>query len=240
MALLLHEMMTNAAKYGSLSVPGGRLAISWHVTDTGDCALLWQESGGPAVAAPNSVGFGSTLIRNTITYDLGGTAEIKFDPGGVSGRFVIPAEHLRDVATDNVVTRAVAPATRPLVGKNVLLVEDQALIAMDTEDLLRSLGAASVRSTPNVAEALLAISTSLPDCAVLDLNLGGETSTEIADRLVASTVPFIFATGYRDTVMIPARFEAVPVVRKPIDARLLSQVLADALDGHAWPTCDDP
>lgn len=58
MALVLHELATNAAKYGALSVPGGRLAVGWEVTPEGDCALVWRESEGPpalqasAVSAP--------------------------------------------------------------------------------------------------------------------------------------------------------------------------------------------
>ena len=69
----------------------------------------------------------------------------------------------------------------------------------------------------------------IPDCAVLDINLAGETSIEIADRLLSEGVPFVFATGYRDTVMIPERFRHVPVVRKPISAAALSEKLSAIL-----------
>ena len=229
MALLLHEMMTNAAKYGSLSVPDGQLKITWSKAASGDVNIDWVESGGPPVTQPEKTGFGSTLIDNTIAYDLGGKADIEYAAAGVRARFVIPAQHIRDVAAV-VGPDYVAPTEpRVLAGKDVILVEDQALIAMDIEDALRKLGAASVRSFPNISDALDGILSSLPHCAVLDLNLAGETSADVADALLAKSVPFIFATGYRDAVMIPERFRHIPVVRKPLSAAALATQLQAVL-----------
>ncbi|MDO9381782.1 MAG: GAF domain-containing protein [Hyphomicrobiaceae bacterium] len=230
MALLLHEMMTNAAKYGSLSVPEGTLHISWTRDQDGHCVIDWIESGGPAVTTPEKTGFGSTLIDNTIAYDLGGKADLQYAPGGVRARFSIPAIHVREVApSTRAADRPLPLQRRVLAGKDVVLVEDQALIAMDIEDVLRKLGALSVRAFPNIADALAGIVASEPHCAVLDLNLAGETSAEIADALLARSVPFIFATGYRDAVMIPERFRHIPVVRKPLSERELAEQLAAVL-----------
>jgi two-component sensor histidine kinase len=83
LALALHELGTNAAKYGALSVQrGGLVDIAWHVAD-GKLRLDWKESGGPPVAAPARRGFGSRLIEQGLGADLGGVARIAFEPDGL-------------------------------------------------------------------------------------------------------------------------------------------------------------
>lgn len=229
-ALLLHEMMTNAAKYGSLSVPSGKLDVSWSLTDEGDCRLLWIESGGPEVITPTRRGFGSNLIEKTIAHDLGGTVDIDFDPAGLRATIVLPSEHLRAVSGDRRAVEANPDtAVTHLDGLRVLLVEDQSLIAMDTEELLRALGAAEVTVAANVKSALASIAVSAPDCAVLDLNLGGTTSEDVARELGRLRVPYVFATGYRDGSSVPEGFEAIPVVRKPVSENSLSVALSSVV-----------
>jgi PAS domain S-box-containing protein len=82
LALALHELGTNAAKYGALSADGGFIDIAWHQAD-GVLRLDWKESGGPAVAAPSRRGFGSRLIEQGLGGDLGGEARITFEPDGL-------------------------------------------------------------------------------------------------------------------------------------------------------------
>ena len=80
--MALHELGTNAAKYGALSVDGGRVSIAWDVE--GDrLRLEWRESGGPPVEAPSRRGFGSRLIERGLEADLDGRAELHFDPAGL-------------------------------------------------------------------------------------------------------------------------------------------------------------
>ncbi len=83
LGLVLHELATNAVKYGALSVPTGRVTIDWRLE--GDSStLVWKEGGGPCVAgAPQSGGFGSTLIRRTITGQLGGDVAFNWQPDGL-------------------------------------------------------------------------------------------------------------------------------------------------------------
>lgn len=234
LALVIHELMTNAAKYGALSVPEGVLSITWSRLDDGDCAITWTETGGPTVMAPASSGFGSKLIQSTIGYDLGGAAVMDFRPTGLSAKLVIPARHVAESIGAEPSARAVSVAgPDTLNGLDVLVVEDQVLIAMDMEETLLKLGADAVRLASGIAQALTEIGVGLPDCAVLDFNLGEETSVEIADALQSSNVPFIFATGYGDNVMIPERFRSVPVVRKPVSAALLVDKLGAAQLGEA-------
>lgn len=179
-ALVIHEMMTNAAKYGSLSSPHGRLDVKWMLRPDGSCELLWAESGGPVVTPPSRKGFGSTLIDKTVEFDLGGSAELSFESSGLLARFVIPSEHHYMVVPSENFSPNEPAFGQPLAGLAVMLVEDQGLIALDTEDVLRGLGAAEVRTLPNVMQALQSIAMAAPQCAVLDLNLGQETSEKIA------------------------------------------------------------
>ncbi|OAG76951.1 Phytochrome, two-component sensor histidine kinase [Acetobacter malorum] len=102
-----------------------------------------------------------------------------------------------------------------LQNKSILIVEDQLLIAMDVEQALADHGLSDVRTVSSVYEALQAIRTHPPDLALLDFNLGDETSTDVARTLRERGIPFLFATGYADHSMIPTEFQDMPVVRKP-------------------------
>ena len=96
LAMAIHELTTNAAKYGALSVPGGRIEINWqpvHV-DKGRPQLRidWIEQGGPVVTVPDQRGFGSKLIEGSIAAELGGSAQLTFAPEGVRCEIVIPMQ----------------------------------------------------------------------------------------------------------------------------------------------------
>jgi PAS domain S-box-containing protein len=96
LCMVFHELMTNAAKYGPLSVEGGRIAIRWDVRSgpkhDRTLTLRWLETGGPPVEFPKRAGFGTQLIRRTIA-GLGGDADLRFEPSGLQLRADI---HLRD------------------------------------------------------------------------------------------------------------------------------------------------
>jgi PAS domain S-box-containing protein len=87
MATVLHELATNAAKYGALSTSGGRVSVRWHRLSNGGSPfklrLEWREEGGPAVASRCGAGYGTSIIRDLIPYELGGTAKLVLDPNGV-------------------------------------------------------------------------------------------------------------------------------------------------------------
>ena len=103
LSMALHELTTNAAKYGALSVRGGRIDVSWTLTGGEDQSveLSWRERGGPKVERGTSSGFGTVLIDRVITYDLDGTTKIDFDPSGVRCTLTFP---LRDQAKSPVNT----------------------------------------------------------------------------------------------------------------------------------------
>jgi two-component sensor histidine kinase len=90
---VLHELATNAAKYGALSIWGGQVSVSWDVKPDGaatNLTLVWRERGGPAVAAEHPAGYGTNLICNLIPHELGGTVDLVFEKEGVSCRIEIP------------------------------------------------------------------------------------------------------------------------------------------------------
>jgi len=82
LAMILHELATNAAKYGAWSRDGGAVAADWSVRD-GELVLVWRESGGPAVSAPKRRGFGSRMIEHNTAYELAGRARLEFRPDGL-------------------------------------------------------------------------------------------------------------------------------------------------------------
>src|SRR5258708_4378224 len=97
LAMVFNELMTNAAKYGALSQPEGRVRVEWSATeDRGPSKLrmVWMEMGGPLVHSPIRRGFGSTLIEQSITRELGGTLEKNFDPTGLVCTMMLPLERL--------------------------------------------------------------------------------------------------------------------------------------------------
>jgi two-component system CheB/CheR fusion protein len=86
LGMAVHELTTNAVKYGALSVPEGNVHIDWTVEKAGDGSQLvfrWVERNGPAVTAPARRGFGMTLIERGFAYDVGGEAKVDFIPTGV-------------------------------------------------------------------------------------------------------------------------------------------------------------
>lgn len=92
LSMVVHELATNAAKYGALSAPGGRLAVQWDADDSGDLQIGWLESKGPEVTPPNHRGFGSRMIERVVVAELGGDYSCAHRPEGFTCRFRIPAE----------------------------------------------------------------------------------------------------------------------------------------------------
>ncbi|MFC6791257.1 sensor histidine kinase [Methylobacterium komagatae] len=111
LAMALHELMTNAAKYGALTVPEGQVAVTWSLRDGDDdrqqLDLLWEERGGPPVTPPTRKGFGSRLIERQLPMEFDGSAMITYAPGGVTCRLEIPLTTLGWVGQEAVEGRRV-------------------------------------------------------------------------------------------------------------------------------------
>ncbi|SNS87646.1 Bacteriophytochrome (light-regulated signal transduction histidine kinase) [Sphingomonas laterariae] len=228
LALVIHEMMTNAAKYGALS-DSGEVVITWSLDQDGSLLIDWTERGGPAVTAPSRRGFGSTIIERSIPYDLGGLAEINYRLAGVEAHFCVPSRHVAGVAAEAITAAPAGPASvnpQPLKGQCVLLVEDSMIIALDGEDALRDLGADLVITASTVANAKRAIDEHQFDFALLDFNLGAETSAPVAALLAERGIRFAFATGYGEAID-DFGFEGVKTLAKPYGMAQLLRLLSN-------------
>ena len=238
LALVLHELVTNSAKYGSLSVPEGQALISWERNSRNDLEIVWREVGGPPASPPTRKGFGTTIIDRSVPYDLGGSASIEYKASGVEAHFRVPHRHVSEaqafVADRKPYPRPAIGHPQPtpgpmLDGHDLLLVEDSLIIALDAEDILVRLGAESVQTAATVDGALDLIQASKPKLAMLDINLGDQNSFPIADRLSDLDVPFLFATGYGEQAQLPQRHRGRPVVQKPYTMENVARAVSDIL-----------
>lgn len=118
-----------------------------------------------------------------------------------------------------------------LAGRVVLLVEDSVIIALDLEGLLRNQGATEVLSVASVAAGRAILSRLTPNVAVLDINLGQETSIPLADELHDRGIPYLFLSGYGDDVDLTDRHRGAPRIGKPIDRDALLDAIAGLLRG---------
>ena len=96
MAMVIHELVTNAAKYGALSTQSGHVSVRWYRKLNGSAQLVfvWQETGGPRVEAPRKSGYGTGVVRDLIPYEFGGTVDFSFATEGVRCRLEIPFDRV--------------------------------------------------------------------------------------------------------------------------------------------------
>ena len=123
--------------------------------------------------------------------------------------------------------------SRIRVPSDVLVVEDDALIALDFEDTIIGLGAKAVRTAASVSRALQLIDERAPDFALLDIGLMREKSFAVAERLEQLGIPFAFVSGYGSDAAIPAAFAEKPRLPKPCTTDALEAVLKNAIVGRA-------
>lgn len=225
MALTLHELTTNAQKYGALSVPGGEVHLDWRLEGEG-LVLRWQEKGGPPVTAPARRGFGLTLIASSAGGEEGTVAAEWRREGviwtirllrGVSPLKGAPAAPKPDSAL-------VVAAGQALAGLRVLVVEDEPLVVLDLTHEIEEAGAEVVAIARTLPEALAAASGEGIDLAILDGNLRGEKVDAVAELLARREIPFCFVSGYGPE-HLPSAFRSVPVLQKPFSSAGLRNVL---------------
>ncbi len=234
LTLAIHELATNALKYGAFSVPEGRLCVSWESFEKRErawLALEWTESGVPLLEPSKRRGFGSDLIEGRIPYELGGTGTLSLQPGGAHCRMELPLKDGESILeTDAPMTffggmldMTEAP---DLSGRKILVVEDDYYIAGDTAAALRGAGADVLGPCPSEDATLNLLQSQTPTHAVLDLNLGGGgPKFDIARLLKERGVPFLFMTGY-DPDKIPPELEDVARLQKPVPFRQIVEALS--------------
>jgi two-component sensor histidine kinase/DNA-binding response OmpR family regulator len=236
LALAIHELATNAAKYGALSSSTGKLHLTWEISPDG-LALQWTESGGPRVRAPATRGYGMRVVTTSVEGQLGGRATFEWRAEGLRCTLWIPAGEKLQLAGRRLNGHGapIADDARSLASvstSRMLIAEDEALVAIMIEDVAIELGWSVVGPFSRAADALAAAKTDEIHAAILDVNLGGESVYPIADTLMARGVPFVFATGY-GAESIDRRFACAPVLQKPIDRQVLQQVFTSQDFGRA-------
>ena len=231
--LVFHEIVTNAAKYGALSRPEGRVSLDWQVSDD-MLTLLWQERGGPEIKSAGKAGFGQFLIQEAICHQLDGESSTWFQREGVEIRLSIPMRH---VVLDNGAGRSkrridggepVPPSPVEDV-RTAFILEDDFMVALEIKSFLLKQGIKQVAMANGNKKALAKLHQAKPDVAVLDLNLGQEDSKETATYLRGEGIPFVFLSGYSSAYDWVREFPDVPLVNKPIRPELLKEALSGVL-----------
>lgn len=235
LSIVLHELATNAAKHGALSVPEGRVAVSWSVeARNGKLVIDWREEGGPPVTPPTRSSFGTFVTDRTIKGQLRGDLSRDWRRAGLCLRMALPPDCFQ---TSGVRTPAVPVASRPANDPSrravrnaaVLVVEDEALTATAMAQELEAAGYRVLGPVGRLQEAIELARTSRPDAAVLDVNLFGQPSYPVASVLDGMGVPFLFCTGYESVNGPDERFRKVPVLTKPVSAARLKECVASLL-----------
>jgi two-component sensor histidine kinase len=228
MALILHELGTNSIKYGALSVPTGRVSVTWVADDA--LRIRWTERGGPRVTPSSTIGFGTTLIAQSVK-GQGGEAQMTSEPEGISWNIVLPLGSGIVAEAHAAPTNARTESTTGIIdtcsldGRRFLVVEDEPLIGLDIVAALESAKADVEGPVTTVKKACELIEQSRFDGVLLDANLHGDPVDLIADALSQRDIPFVFVTGYNGNAL-PEAFRAIPVLSKPCSSEQVIEVAA--------------
>ena len=231
-ALMLHELTTNANKYGAMATAEGNISVGWNVQDN-QFNMSWIERCSLPLKIPEHRGFGTTLIEQTAKAD-GGNALVKFGENEVVWEITLPlpsndTEHQTRQTPKPVERKAPDLSTGAsqsiLAGKCILIVEDEPLVALDMISSLEKANAQVAGPASTAKEALDIIANTALDGALLDGNLHGLPVNSIATALTTKNIPFVFVTGYGRESLPPA-FSSVKILGKPFtDDQLLSAAI---------------
>ena len=240
LTLALHELATNAVKYGALSVPNGKVTVSWETFEKRErtwLALDWNEEGTPERPPPTDGkplrrGFGSELIEGRIPYELGGRGRVTIGPGGAQCHLEFPLREGASVLETGAPQRTSVfggaldmTGEADLSGQRVLVVEDDFYLATDAARALEGAGAEVIGPCPDEESARAEIEEQRPDAVLLDINLGAGPSFKLAATLKDKGIPFVFTTGY-DPEAIPAEFDKIGRLQKPMQLRQIVGAIA--------------
>ncbi len=233
LGMALHELSTNAAKYGALSGDKGQIAIAWGIEEGADepaFVIRWEEKDGPPVSAPTRKGFGTRVTKAMIEATLSANVALGFAETGVVWELRCPLKGVGTVTTAAKCAAAPPPpaeaSPRPCM-RGILVVEDDAMLALDLAESLEEAGFTVIGPAASVAQALALVEAQTPGFAVLDVNLGSETSERIALWLRGMSVPFVSLSAY-SRAQQPAAFQDMPFIPKPAQLSSLLNEIARA------------
>jgi len=229
-SLVVHELATNARKYGALSNPNGRLSIEWELRTNGERKLVfdWKESGLPRVTAPKERGFGSELIDKTVQ-SHGGEFSVRYETNGISCQISLPLPQsapnsgIQLAAPKDQTSPSVLPQPDSLSmfqGKQIIVIEDEPLVAMDLESSLAAAGCDIVGAAGTIERAKTLIANAECDAALIDANLAGHPVDELAAALTHKNIPFAFVTGY-GRAALPSGYREALILHKPFSQEQL-------------------
>ncbi|NVD39972.1 response regulator [Ensifer sp. HO-A22] len=234
-AMIVHELTTNAIKYGAYSVAEGRARLDWQFKD-GMLYLRWVEEGKKGIEATAPKGFGTTLIEQSARAG-GGSAHMSITANGIEWHIKLSIEDVPDGAdgqspltsaseSDRIAAMGdVLPCQKP---SRALIIEDEPLVALDIATLLEADGFEIAGIAASIDEALTIIKHADIDVALLDGNLRGQAVDAVASALQERKISFVFVSGYgREN--LPARFKGVPVVAKPFSDQQLVDATRSAM-----------
>ncbi|MEZ5852328.1 MAG: PAS domain S-box protein [Hyphomicrobiaceae bacterium] len=231
LSLMFFELATNARKHGALSGRDGRLSVRWkrNPHDANRVDLTWQETGGPPATSPEAKGFGTTLIERT-GKQSNLRAELTFAPAGLicrmsietSGSHAGPTTYFDTRREEN---RRTARERRRL---EVMIVEDEPLIALELEEIVAGNGFVAVGPLASVNATLASIARKPPDIVLLDGSLQGEPVDAIVAELHRLRIPFAMVTGFTEK-SLPSGLdrEVTPIISKPVEPEQIAHVVRE-------------
>jgi len=231
LSLAIHELATNAAKFGAFSHPLGRVAVRWMRTTDGGIDLSWREMGGPLVTPPSHVGFGTSLIERALAMETGGRATLHYHSTGVVCHVYLPSSSvlLSSLPEDGEPTTESIEINREPGGTGkpyrILVAEDAFLLVTLLQDLFDHLGWEMIGPAVRLVDALQLARHEMIDAALLDVNLDGKMSWEVALVLQERGIPFVFGTGYNVSAVLPENLAGSAVISKPYELSELQQVI---------------
>jgi PAS domain S-box-containing protein len=227
LGMTLHELATNAGKHGALANGDGRVAIEWGVEgkNAGGEAftISWCEQSERPVTPPSKRGFGSTVICEMAELSLGAKVDFAFPASGLNWRLQCPAAQILQESRPIPITKNEKPArsSSAIPGRpRVLVLEDEAVVAIEIAQVLAEAGFEVVGPARAASQALQLVNEKGCDVAVLDVNLGSETSERVALRLMERGTPFITLSGYSKE-QHPLLFNGARSLAKPLRPELL-------------------
>ena len=232
-ALMFHELTSNAIRHGALSGIGQSLTIEWRQDAVG-ATIQWCEKLTEAVAAPPAKrGFGLSLIERAVPHQCGGRASVQFEKDQFRAELWLPDEvTVMLQAKENQAHRTLeftpADPVLPSLGA-IMVLEDNLVLAMELERSLQELGPEGVESFGSLEDAEASFERTTFDLALLDINLGERTTFAFAEHAVRRGTAVVFVTGYDSDFDLPEILREVPRVTKPVGRSDLRFAIGEAI-----------